>query len=153
MGENIIPILIKLNDITLRKKYIGQEKFKKYYKKQKAIYAFWHGNIMLILSEHCNSNVKVLISEHADGEIIARTVSGLGYGLVRGSSTRGGSKAVKGIIKILKNNGEVAITPDGPKGPYRVLKKGLITLAQLSGAPIITFSSYSKKSHNFKKLG
>ncbi|MEK7729015.1 MAG: lysophospholipid acyltransferase family protein [candidate division KSB1 bacterium] len=78
-----------------------------------------------------------MVSEHRDGEMIAQTLHRLGYTTVRGSSTRGGKRAMLAIIRILKNGGSGGIMPDGPRGPRHVLKAGIVAIAQKSRAAIL----------------
>ena len=103
-----------------------------------AIYAFWHAHMLLPAYVGKNRNVKVLISQHRDGEYIAQIVQRLGYGVARGSTTRGGAKALLRMIKQIKEESiSLAITPDGPKGPRFVAQSGAILLGQKTQYPII----------------
>ena len=103
-----------------------------------AIYAFWHAHMLLPAYVGKNRNVKVLISQHRDGEYIAQIVQRLGYGVARGSTTRGGAKALLRMIKQIKEDSiSLAITPDGPKGPRFVAQSGAILLGQKTQYPII----------------
>ena len=83
------------------------------------IFALWHGQLLPLLWHHREEGVLVLISEHRDGELVARTAQSLGYGLIRGSSTRGAERALISLVRELQAGHEVAITPDGPRGPAR----------------------------------
>lgn len=100
------------------------------------IYAFWHENILIPAYHYGRPDIKVLISQHADGEMIAQACSHLGFGLVRGSSTRGGVEAIRSMVKMSKT-GHLAITPDGPRGPRRVIQPGVAYLAAKTGLPIV----------------
>ena len=103
-----------------------------------AIYAFWHAHMLLPGYVGRNRNIKVLISQHRDGEYIAQVVQRLGYGVARGSTTRGGAKALLRMIKKIKEKSiSLAITPDGPKGPRFVAQSGAILLGQKTQYPII----------------
>ena len=84
-----------------------------------------------------NKDIKVIVSQHRDGETIRKTVEFLGIGSISGSSTRGGAKALIGAIKTLKNNINVAITPDGPKGPIYSIANGIVAIAQKADVKII----------------
>ena len=79
----------------------------------------------------------ILISHHRDGEYITRIAEWLGFTVVRGSATRGGARAFKQLLQCVKEGSNVAITPDGPKGPRRQVKSGVIELSRLSGMPIL----------------
>jgi lysophospholipid acyltransferase (LPLAT)-like uncharacterized protein len=100
------------------------------------LYAFWHENLLLPAYHYGLRNIWVLISEHADGELIATACRHLGFSVVRGSLTRGGVKAVRSMLS-LSRKGHLAITPDGPRGPRRHLQPGLVYLASRTGLPII----------------
>jgi lysophospholipid acyltransferase (LPLAT)-like uncharacterized protein len=110
---------------------------------QPFIVLLWHGKMLLPMYVHRNENLSVLISEHQDGELIAQNVKRLGYRTTRGSSTRGGSRAFRDMLRELHNGIKCVILPDGPKGPRHVVKMGAILLAQISGAALIpvTFSA------------
>ncbi|MCE9638326.1 MAG: lysophospholipid acyltransferase family protein [Planctomycetes bacterium] len=102
-----------------------------------AIYTIWHSRILLGSATQAGLGVSVLISMHGDGEYIARTVERLGFGTIRGSSTRGGSRALLGLVETLRAGRDVALTPDGPKGPRLKAHPGCVGAASATGAPII----------------
>jgi len=105
------------------------------------IVAHWHGRIMMLaFSWQRETPIEMLISQHRDGELIARTVAHLGVGSVRGSTSRDGASALRAMVKTIKQGTCVGITPDGPRGPRMRASDGVITLARLSGAPIIPLS-------------
>ena len=79
----------------------------------------------------------MLTSPSRDGDIIARCVHGFGMGSVRGSSSRRGSQALRELLTLLKQGCDLAITPDGPRGPRYEMSAGAIFLAQISGAPLV----------------
>ena len=102
------------------------------------ILAFWHGRILMMPS--CwrrDRKIEMLISEHRDGRLIANTVSHFGIDTVTGSSTRGGTAALRRMVAVLKADGYVGITPDGPRGPRMRASDGIAAVAKLSGAPVI----------------
>jgi hypothetical protein len=90
-----------------------------------------------LLHHHRNEGVSVLISEHHDGELIARIAESLGFRTVRGSSSRGASRALVGLARELEAGHDVAITPDGPRGPARSFAPGVLIAAQRAQAPVI----------------
>jgi len=109
------------------------------------IVCMWHGDLLMQPFNYLNfkkdGNVRAIISEHRDGITIRKTVEHLGIGSFSGSSTRGGAKALIGAIKALKNGTDVAITPDGPKGPIYTIADGVVVLSQKTKAKILPFSS------------
>ena len=82
------------------------------------------GQLLPLIWHHRNQRVAILVSEHRDGEIIARVAQSIGYRLIRGSSTRGGERALLALARELKAGAEVAVTPDGPRGPREVMRPG-----------------------------
>ena len=104
-------------------------------KSQRCIYAFWHETMLLPVRHFARSDIHVLISTHADGQLITEICHELGFHTVRGSSTRGGSEALRQMLRISRE-AHIAITPDGPRGPRRVIQPGAIFLASRTGLPI-----------------
>jgi lysophospholipid acyltransferase (LPLAT)-like uncharacterized protein len=100
------------------------------------IYAFWHENMLLLAYHYGRRDIRVLISQHADGELIAEACRHLKFRLVRGSTTRGGAEAVRQMLR-LAGGSHLAITPDGPRGPRRRVQPGLVYLAAKSGLPVV----------------
>ena len=112
------------------------------------ILAFWHGRILMMPKSWRRAvPIHMLISQHRDGQLIARTVSHFGIDTVAGSTTRGGSAALRAMLKFLKNGECVGITPDGPKGPRMRASDGIISVAKLAGVPILpaTFATSRRK--------
>lgn len=107
------------------------------------VFCFWHNRILGITMAFQRvypvgrGGVTVLTSPSRDGEILARLVGAFGMGAVRGSSSRRGSRALLELIKVVRGGGDVAITPDGPRGPRYVLGAGVVQLAQATGARIL----------------
>lgn len=102
------------------------------------IIAFWHNRLFLM--PYCWPSRKpfhMLISSHADGRLIAKTVAWFGITTVVGSKSKGGSDATRKLLRLLKDNTSIGITPDGPRGPRMHASDGAIALAKLSGVPIV----------------
>lgn len=110
------------------------------------LFAFWHGTMLPLLWKHRREGVAVLISEHRDGEIIARVAESLGFRTVRGSTSRGGARALLGLVRVLEQGGEAAVTPDGPRGPAGYFAPGALVAAQRSGALIIPVSADARRA-------
>jgi lysophospholipid acyltransferase (LPLAT)-like uncharacterized protein len=121
-------------------------------RRQPCIGAFWHGRLLMIpclwramLRQAGREDLLAhsLISRHRDGEVIARTMDRLGFGAVRGSTTRGAAAAMRRILETLENGEYVALAPDGPRGPRMRAQIGAVFLASRAGCPIIpvTFSA------------
>jgi len=110
------------------------------------IYACWHDRIFLSTYFWRKRGLVVMISRSRDGEYIARTVQRFGYGTIRGSSSRGGSKALVGMIKSMRTGLSMVFTVDGPRGPRYEVKAGPILLAKKTGNPIMPFVVEAKSS-------
>ncbi|MFQ6104157.1 MAG: lysophospholipid acyltransferase family protein [Candidatus Glassbacteria bacterium] len=133
-------LMIKLLMCTLRISIEGQEKLDAIHVRGgKVIYTFWHGQMLILTYTHRNNNIHIVISNHRDGEIIAQITKRLGFSSIRGSTTRGGAKVILNILTKLNNKYDIAITPDGPKGPRCKVQPGVIYIAQKTGLPIVPF--------------
>jgi lysophospholipid acyltransferase (LPLAT)-like uncharacterized protein len=126
----------------------GQESIDALYQTGKrVIIAFWHARQLMMPLTYRGTQAHILISQHQDGEIIARTVERFGFKAIRGSSTRGGVEALREMIRLGRSGVDLVVTPDGPKGPAQVAKMGVIQLARASGLPIVPLTfSCSKKN-------
>jgi len=105
------------------------------------IYAFWHGRLLGLVYAYRDRKAQIMISEHGDGEMIAQVANQLGFGSVRGSTTRGGLRALRALGRRLDAGFDAAITPDGPRGPRHVLQAGAIYMAMRSGHPLVPVTS------------
>jgi lysophospholipid acyltransferase (LPLAT)-like uncharacterized protein len=113
------------------------------------ILAFWHAQQLMIPIGYRGAGSHVLISQHGDGEIIARIIARFGHQAVRGSSTRGGAGALRALIRLARSGQDVVVTPDGPKGPRHVAKLGVIQLAKATGLPIVPLAFACSKKKLF----
>ena len=113
---------------------------------------FWHNRILGITlafyrryPKSLRRGVTVLTSPSKDGEILSQFVGAFGMGSVRGSSSRRGSQALRELVRLIRDGGDIAITPDGPRGPRYSLGPGVILLAQTTGTPIVPMhASFSR---------
>ncbi len=145
------PAMIWLLGKSLKITWEGWEHLEEVRKKgEKVLYAFWHGRLLILTFSYRWQKVHVLISQHRDGEFIARTIQRLGFVPVRGSTTRGGTQAIFQMISKIQGGYDIAITPDGPKGPRYKVQPGVIYIAQRSGLPIMPISSSAQKAWRLK---
>ncbi len=120
------------------------------------IVCFWHGR--LLMTPFCwnyERNFFMLISGHPDGQIISKAVSYFGIKTIVGSSFNNKYKSLRNILKEIKSNNIIGITPDGPRGPRGEVKDGMISLSLLSKTPIIPLSfsaKYSKELRSWDKF-
>jgi len=108
---------------------------------QPLIFVTWHARLLPLTYLHRQQGVVALVSEHRDGEYIARVMRRIGFGTARGSSSRGGSRALRELVHAARAGHDLAITPDGPRGPARKLKVGALTVARLTGSPLVPVSA------------
>src|SRR5215472_7860381 len=102
------------------------------------IVAFWHGRLLMMpLAWHRLTSFHMLISAHRDGRIIAGAMNYFGIETIAGSTRRGGSSALREMLKCLRDGGCVGITPDGPRGPPMTVSIGTVNIARIAGVPII----------------
>lgn len=101
------------------------------------VYAFWHQRMLAFANSHRRSGVRILISSHGDGELIAGIVDRLGLKSIRGSTSRGGTQAMKELLDDLGSGHDYAFTPDGPRGPRHCFQAGAIYFASRSGLPLV----------------
>ncbi len=97
------------------------------------IILLWHEAILPLLWCHRNLGVAVVAGRHRDAEYLAQVAESWGYGLIRGSSSRGARSAALGLVRELQSGRLVAVTPDGPRGPRRTMKPGPVQAAQTAG--------------------
>jgi lysophospholipid acyltransferase (LPLAT)-like uncharacterized protein len=114
------------------------------------IYALWHGRLFIPLFRRRNRGVHILVSEHRDGDIIASSLDSAGCRTVRGSTTRGGSRALVRLIKLMRQGEKVAFTPDGPRGPRWKFQTGAVYLAAKTGFPVIPITGSAHRAMYFK---
>lgn len=102
------------------------------------LFVFWHGTLLPLVYLHRRQGVVVLVSEHADGEYITRIIQRYGFATARGSSSRGAVRGLKALIRAGRAGSDLAVTPDGPRGPARIFKPGALLAARAAGVPVVT---------------
>ena len=103
------------------------------------VMAFWHARILHATFYFRRRGIVVITSENFDGEWIARIIERFGYGTARGSTTRGGLKAMKQLVRDMQEGKPAGFTVDGPRGPARVAQPGAVWLARETGNPVLPF--------------
>jgi lysophospholipid acyltransferase (LPLAT)-like uncharacterized protein len=156
LNRVIIPYLVfciyKLLQWSWRIRVIESPEVKEYREQGKPfIVAHWHGDELGILHLLKPYHVSCIISTSKDGEIMNKAVQLLGAETVRGSSTRGGTQALKGIIQTKKKGRRPSVAVDGPKGPIYKVKPGIMQISRLTHLPIAPISFHSSRSHIFEK--
>lgn len=135
MGGGALHALLS----TVRWEVQGREHYDRWWgARRPVIFVLWHGRLLPCSYFHRGESLGTLISQHRDGDYIAGVVEGWwGYRAVRGSSSRGGTAALRQMVRLLRGGTALAITPDGPRGPRQKMKPGPVLAAQLTGVPLI----------------
>jgi hypothetical protein len=132
------PFLIRVLGRTWRVTTVGGDVIARVHADGRAaIYAFWHGQLLALEYLYRGRMIHVLSSWHRDGEMSARLMSALGFGVVRGSTSRGSARGLLGMLAKAKQGYDLAITPDGPRGPWGSVERGIFFLSEKSGSPIV----------------
>lgn len=133
-------LAIRIIGSTLRFERTGWENFEAIEDAGKLpIYAFWHDRIVAGTYYFRDRGIIVLSSTSFDSEYTARCIQRFGFGIIKGSSTRGGIQALVGMIRMMKQGYPMAFTLDGPKGPRYEAKSGPVLLAKKTGNPLMPF--------------
>ncbi|MDR3195197.1 MAG: DUF374 domain-containing protein [Endomicrobium sp.] len=143
----MVIFICRLIDKTLRKKSLNDA----FHYPKPSIYPFWHGNELPMLMSNQKRNIVIMVSLSNDGDLLSQVLQSFGYLTVRGSSTRGGERGLIEIIRYAREGYSPAFAADGPKGPYRKLKSGVIYAAQKTGMPIVPINCSPKNKIVLKK--
>ncbi len=118
---------------------------------ERYIVTLWHNTLFPLAYVHRNEGATVLVSRHGDGELIVRALNGLGFSVARGSTTRGGAAGLRELVRVARRGaGDLAVTPDGPKGPARRAQPGIAYLSALTGFPILPLALVSDRAWRFR---
>jgi lysophospholipid acyltransferase (LPLAT)-like uncharacterized protein len=144
-------LTISLIGRTVRWKSEGDEHLEEIYRSgHRAILTFWHGRIFPATYYFRNRGIVVMTSMNLDGEAIAQCITRFGYGAARGSSSRGGLRALAQLSRDIRLGRDAGFTIDGPRGPRYVAKQGPVLLAFKTGAAILCFHISMKRKIQLK---
>jgi lysophospholipid acyltransferase (LPLAT)-like uncharacterized protein len=127
---------------TLRVRHVDSENIERL---PQYVLAFWHEHLVMMLHSRYRTPIRVMVSRSRDGEYIASAFSHYNVDVARGSTTRGGTAALRDLIRAARTGSNIVFTPDGPKGPRRIAKEGIVLAAQATGLPIIPIAFSAKK--------
>ena len=149
LGTRLLPVVaalaVRALGVTLTVRAEGVEGVRPLWRAgQPLIYAVWHGRILIVPWLNARfrrtdgaRSVRVLASRSRDGELVAAFVRRFGMEVVRGSSSRGGAVALRELARAVRAGQDVAVVPDGPRGPSCHAQAGIVSLAASTGAPIV----------------
>ena len=144
-------LFVKLLYSTLRVRHLHREIPEALHGEgERYIMAFWHGALLMMVKGYVGERLTFLVSWHRDGEIVSRVMEYFGMVPTRGSTTHGGLKALQQLLKRSKEGYDIAFTPDGPKGPARKVKPGVVQAARMTGLPIIPVSYGASRKHTLR---
>jgi lysophospholipid acyltransferase (LPLAT)-like uncharacterized protein len=138
IAARIGSVLLRALAATWRYRAAGEEHVRALREMRRPfVFVLWHSRLLPLLYRHRGEDIVMLISRHRDGGYVADLGARWGYRSVRGSTQRGGEVGLLGIVRALEGGAEVAITPDGPRGPAERVQPGAIAAAQHAGVPIV----------------
>jgi hypothetical protein len=101
------------------------------------IITLWHGRMLVPMAHHKNKGWTVLVSQSGDGDTVAPILKRYGFGVIRGSASRGGARALREMLTLLESGALLVITPDGPRGPLHAMNPGLVWMARATGYAVV----------------
>ena len=145
------PRLARIWGWSLRKRILSKDVEEKdgWVRPPGLIVLVWHQRLFTLATSFPDTGFKTLVSPHADGEMLAKIVEGIGHDAIRGSTTRRSVAAIRELIRTNKEYVRIGITPDGPRGPPRRIQQGAIYLASKTGLPILITGIGLAKSWTF----
>ncbi len=134
----LVPLLVRLLALTWRKRALHGERREAFLgSAQSCIGVLWHGRMLTAVPQFRDVDVRVLVSMSGDGQLAVDLLERFGYGTLRGSTNKSGSRALREMLGSLRSSVTVAITPDGPRGPRHAVSRGPAFLARETGLPIL----------------
>jgi lysophospholipid acyltransferase (LPLAT)-like uncharacterized protein len=158
LGASIIYLLARAYTLTLRIRWDNRSGYFRDDLGGPAIYCLWHNRLMLCMEVYfgqtrprsSGKGLAAIISASKDGALLAAILERFGVHPVRGSSSRRGPQALLELTSWAERGYDLAITPDGPRGPCYVVQEGVMSLAQLTGLPIVPFGFYAHRKIRLK---
>jgi lysophospholipid acyltransferase (LPLAT)-like uncharacterized protein len=139
--------LLRLLSLTWRVEFVNDHVVRALRdRKQPFVYVLWHGQLLPLIWTHRGRNIAIMVSEHRDGEIIARIARAIGFRLVRGSTSRGAARALLSASRELESGFDVAVTVDGPRGPAGVVTPGALVISQRTSAPMVPTAASASRA-------
>jgi len=148
----LVALVFRCWTLTLRYEHHGMQAVHDAKGDGRYVFAIWHDELFAMTAQCKLYPMVTIVSQSSDGEILAQVLKRLGMVCARGSSSRGGLKALVGAVREMRDNGrEAVITVDGPRGPRHVVKEGVIYLAHKTGARLVPVRAFMSRAHVFEK--
>ena len=148
LGPSLAYWVIRLLGWTMEFEEVHPEIPRSFWEKGiPGIGVFWHGRLLMMPRLYKGKKLSFLVSPHRDGQIVGRALKRFGFHAILGSTNRRGFSAFKQMLRANREGSDIALVPDGPKGPRYQVQIGVIELAKLTGRPVVpvTFSSSKRK--------
>ena len=138
---------LKVLASSWRIRTVHEERWRPLYEARKPhVFLLWHEVLLPLLWQHRRQGIVIVVSEAREGQYLADFAQTLGYGAVRGSSRRGAARALLGAVRELQAGHAVAFTPDGPTGPRREFKPGVVAAAQRGGGTVVPLHAEASRA-------
>lgn len=139
--------VLRLLAVTWRVRYVNAEVVDDLRRRrQPFIHVLWHGQLLPLVWAHRGRGIAVMVSEHRDGEIIARVAQSMGLRTIRGSTSRGAARALLGACQAIDAGHDVAVTVDGPRGPAGSVAPGALVISQRTAAPMVPTAASASRA-------
>jgi len=146
----VASLLIRILGYTWRIEWRGEDKLRKAREiSGQIVFSFWHGRLLVLSFTHRHKNIHVLASEHPDGDLMGQTIEWLGFGHLKGSTSKGGARALRQLTSVLRNGFDVGLTVDGPRGPRGIVQQGAVEVARMSGSVVVPVSNSARPRRLF----
>jgi lysophospholipid acyltransferase (LPLAT)-like uncharacterized protein len=138
-------LVIRALGATWRIEYRGLDRLERARSLSKqVIFSIWHGRLLVLSYSHRGRRIHVLASEHPDGDLMGRTITRLGFGHLKGSTTKRGAGALRDLASVLTDGLDVGLTIDGPRGPRGVVQQGAIELSRMTGSVVVPMTDAAR---------
>ncbi len=141
VGRRLSPILaipaLRILSSSWKTEVLGEENRAEVMNSEGSLFALWHGRMLVGLPSQTQLRMSVLVSPSRDGSIMDPILNSFSYATVRGSTSRGGARALRELLNRLRAGGRIVITPDGPRGPMHSMNEGLAWMARATGFPVL----------------
>lgn len=155
-ARTVVGPLLKTLASSWRIRLVDEERWLEIYRARRPhVFLLWHEALLPLLWQHRGQGVAIVVSEAREGQYLSDFAASLGYRSLQGSSTRGGARALLGAVRELQAGRAVAFTPDGPRGPRRELKPGVVAAAQRGGAVVVPIHAEADRAwrlHSWDRL-
>ena len=150
----LVYFLVSLIHKTLRYRFTSLENLelaKKKHSKGSILVASWHQNTLLGITTLSQHDFSLLVSPSSDGDLVSYVAEKMGMKSFRGSSSRGGVRAILELSKVLGEGKRIALAVDGPRGPALEPKQGILYLSQKTGTPILPMACVASRYWTLRK--